>query len=167
MHYIVVLFIILFSSNAAFAKQIEVVVGWTKPPYVISEQDSGFELELVRAILLEMGHDMAPIYVPFGRTASIMKKGEVDIGLTLNPGHDIDPAILTDAYVYYQNVAVSRTDRNFEIHEIQDLVGHSVIAFQTAISVLGEEFKDTLAHQKTIWSLHNKTGRLVCYCLAA
>lgn len=153
MHYIVVLFIILFSSNAAFAKQIEVVVGWTKPPYVISEQDSGFELELVRAILLEMGHDMAPIYVPFGRTASIMKKGEVDIGLTLNPGHDIDPAILTDAYVYYQNVAVSRTDRNFEIHEIQDLVGHSVIAFQTAISVLGEEFKDTLAHQKNYMEL--------------
>jgi polar amino acid transport system substrate-binding protein len=153
MHYIVVLFIILFSSNAAFAKQIEVVVGWTKPPYVISEQDSGFELELVRAILLEMGHDMAPIYVPLGRTASIMKKGEVDIGLTLNPGHDIDPAILTDAYVYYQNVAVSRTDRNFEIHEIQDLVGHSVIAFQTAISVLGEEFKDTLAHQKNYMEL--------------
>ncbi|MBQ4829210.1 transporter substrate-binding domain-containing protein [Alteromonas sp. MMG017] len=153
MHYIVVLLIILFSSHAAFAKQIEVVVGWTKPPYVISEQDSGFELELVRAILLEMGHDMSPIYVPFGRTASLVKKGGMDIGLTLNPGHDIDPAILTDAYVYYQNVAVSRTDRNLEINEIEDLLGHSVIAFQTAISVLGEEFKNTLAHQKNYMEL--------------
>lgn len=153
MHYIVVLFFILFCSHAAFAKQIEVVVGWTKPPYVISEEDSGFELELVRSILLEMGHDMSPIYVPFGRTASMLKKGGMDMGLTLNPGHEIDPAMLTDAYVYYQNVAVSRTDRNFEINEIQDLVGHSVIAFQTAISVLGEEFKNTLAHQKNYMEL--------------
>jgi polar amino acid transport system substrate-binding protein len=153
MHYIVVLLIILFSSHAAFAKQIDVVVGWTKPPYVISEQDSGFELELVRAILLEMGHEMSPIYVPFGRTASLVKKGGMDIGLTLNSGHDIDPAILTDPYVYYQNVAVSRTDRNLEINEIEDLLGHSVIAFQTAISVLGEEFKNTLAHQKNYMEL--------------
>ena len=153
MRHYVVLFLILFSSQAAFAKQIEVVVGWTKPPYVISEHDSGFELELVRAILLEIGHDMSPIYVPFGRTASLVTKGDMDMGLTLNIGHDIDPAILTDAYVYYQNVAVSRTDRNFEINQIQDLLGHSVIAFQTAISVLGEEFKNTLAHQKNYMEL--------------
>jgi len=148
MHYIAFILVIFFSSHTAFARQVDVVVGWTKAPYVISEKDSGFELELVRAILLEMGHEMQLIYVPFGRTASVVRKGGVDMGLTLNSGHDIDPAILSDEYVYYQNVAVSLADRHLEINEIKDLHGYGVIAFQTALSVLGEAFKNTMAHKK-------------------
>lgn len=160
MHYIAVIFIILFSSHAAFARQIEVVVGWTKAPYVISEQDSGFELELVRAILQEMGHEMLPLYVPFGRTASVVRKGRVDMGLTLNPEHDVDPAILSNKYVYYQNVAISRTDRRLEINEIKDLLDYSVIAFQTAISVLGDEFENTLAQKENYIELAQQESQV-------
>ncbi|WP_368411524.1 substrate-binding periplasmic protein [Alteromonas sp. 1_MG-2023] len=128
-------------------------MGWTKAPYVIEENDSGFEVELVRAILLEMGHEMIPIYVPFGRTASFVRSGEVDMGLTLNPWHDIDPAILSNNYVHYQNVAITRTDRNLQINQVKDLLGYSIIGFQTASSVLGDEFGKLLAHQKNYMEL--------------
>jgi len=131
------------------AKELDVVVGWNKPPYVISQEHTGFEVDLVRAILADMGHTLSPIYVPFGRTARLLKDEAVDIALTLNPAHNVDEAILSTPYIIYQNVAVTRADRNISIERIDDLKGKSVIAFQTAQSVLGEDFGSILASQPT------------------
>jgi polar amino acid transport system substrate-binding protein len=125
------------------------VVGWNKPPYVISQEHTGFEVDLVRAILAEMGYGLSPIYVPFGRTARLLKDNAVDIGLTLNPAHNVEVAILSEPYIIYQNVAVTRADRELTINSIDDLKDKSVIAFQTAQSVLGEDFGQTLASQPT------------------
>ena len=86
------------------ARELDVVVGWNKPPYVISQEHSGFEIDLVRAILAEMGHTLSPIYVPFGRTARLLKDSTVDIGLTQSAAHDIDDSVLSDPYIIYQNV---------------------------------------------------------------
>ncbi len=131
------------------AKELDVVVGWNKPPYVISQEHTGFEVDLVRAILAEMGYGLSPIYVPFGRTARLLKDDAVDIGLTLNPAHTVDQSILSEPYIIYQNVVVTRADRELTIYSIDDLKGKSVIAFQTAQSVLGEGFGRTLASQTT------------------
>ena len=138
------LFLIVSCLTPLCAKTLDVVVGLDKPPYVISANDSGFELELVRAIMADIGHDIEPVYVPFGRTSKVVKEGTVDIGLTLNFSHDIDPELLSNEYVYYQNVVVARADRHFEINTISDLTGKSIIAFQTAHLVLGEEYANTL-----------------------
>ncbi|MFZ8170433.1 substrate-binding periplasmic protein [Alteromonas macleodii] len=131
------------------AKELDVVVGWNKPPYVISQEHTGFEVDLVRAILAEMGYGLSPIYVPFGRTARLLKDDSVDIGLTLNPAHTVDQSILSEPYIIYQNVVVTRADRELTIDSIDDLKGKSVIAFQTAQSILGEDFGRTLASQTT------------------
>ncbi len=127
------------------ARELDVVVGWNKPPYVISQEHSGFEIDLVRAILTEMGHTLSPIYVPFGRTARLLKDKAVDIGLTQNAAHNLDDSVLSDPYIIYQNVVVTKAQNNFDINEVNDLKSKRVIAFQTAQSVLGEEFKQALA----------------------
>ncbi len=90
------------------ARELDVVVGWNKPPYVISQEHSGFEIDLVRAILAEMGHTLSPIYVPFGRTARLLKDSTVDIGLTQSAAHNVDDAVLSDPYIIYQNVVVTK-----------------------------------------------------------
>ncbi|WP_394222289.1 substrate-binding periplasmic protein [Alteromonas gracilis] len=131
------------------AKELDVVVGWNKPPYVITREHAGFEVDLVRAILADMGHTLSPIYVPFGRTARLLKDEAVDIALTLNSAHHVDKAILSAPYIIYQNVAVTRADRKILIQSIEDLKSKSVIAFQTAQSVLGEEFGQMMASQPT------------------
>ncbi|GGW90612.1 substrate-binding periplasmic protein [Alteromonas halophila] len=127
-------------SASVLSKTLDVVVGWNKPPYVMSDADSGFELELVRQILHELGHEMRPVYVPMGRTMMMVAEGEVDMGLTMNLRHTINATLLTDPYVIYQNVAVTRQDRQLDINSIDALAGHSVIAFQTATEVLGPAF---------------------------
>lgn len=127
------------------AKTLDVVVGWNKPPYVMSDSDSGFELELVRQILHELGHDISPLYVPFGRTMKMVQEGDVDIGLTMNAQHSVNQQLLTDPYVIYQNVAVTLQARELHIDSLNALQGRSVIAFQTASKVLGPGFADATA----------------------
>lgn len=130
------------------ARQIDVVVGWDKPPYVIAESHSGFELELVRQILHEIGHDMYPIYVPFGRTTRLVNARSADIGLTMNPSHEVDSDILSDVYVVYQNAAITLASRELELHAIDDLEDHTIAAFQTARLVLGEDFSALAASHR-------------------
>ena len=58
-----------------------------------------------------MGYGLSPIYVPFGRTARLLKDDAVDIGLT-NPAHTVDQSILSEPYIIYQNVVVTRQTEN-------------------------------------------------------
>ena len=134
---------------SASSEEIDVVVGWNKPPYVISQENSGFEVDVARAILADIGHDLSPIYVPFGRTARLLEDNLIDLGLTQNSAHVLDSAILSDPYVVYQNVAVTRAESEFEINSIEDLRGKSIIAFQTADAVLGEAFRQIVTDQAT------------------
>lgn len=143
---VIVLYSMLLTA-ATKAESLDVVVGWDKPPYVIAADHSGFELDLVRAILAEAGHDMSPIYVPFGRTARLLKDDAVDMGLTLLATHNVASDILSDPYITYQNVAVTRADRKLNIDSIADLKGKSVIAFQTAQTVLGSDFGEVMSAQ--------------------
>ena len=134
------LFCLLVVCPVSQARQIDVIVGWAKPPYVISDTHSGFELELTRTVLTKLGHDMAAIYVPFGRTAGLLEAGAGDIGLTLNTHHNINPEYLTDVYVIYQNAVITLASRNLQIETIADLNKYTVIGFQTAAQLLGDEF---------------------------
>ncbi len=67
----------LLLSLQVKAKNVEVAVGWTKPPYVIEKNDTGFEIELLRNIFKAMGHTFVPIYVPYGRSSYLLQMGRL------------------------------------------------------------------------------------------
>ncbi|WP_411270660.1 substrate-binding periplasmic protein [Alteromonas sp. CYL-A6] len=140
----IVLFFILLTSWFAHARQIEAVVGWDKPPYVMQDRNSGFEVELVRQILSELGHELIPVYVPFGRTVMMVNDRQVEMGLTMSKSHEVDPSILSDTYVIYQNVAISLQQSNLALTNLSDLAGLRVLSFQTASEVLGEAFRSVV-----------------------
>lgn len=135
---------LLLLSCASAAKSYDVIVGWNKPPYVIADGHTGFELELVRSIFAELGHTIVPIYVPFGRTPRLFNEDSNVIALTMNHFHDIAPESLTMPYVVYQNTAVSLADKSLKINSFADLTAHSVAAFQTASLVLGEDYANAV-----------------------
>ena len=141
----IILLAFLVLAPLSHARTLNVIVGWDKPPYVLSSTHTGVELELMRAVLGDMGHEILPIYVPFGRTVRLIEQGFADIGLTVNEKHDIDKSILSDPYIIYQNVAVTLAESMFTINNINDLQDKSVVAFQTASSVLGENFHQLMA----------------------
>lgn len=133
------------SVSSAAARQIEVVAGWAKPPYVIADNDSGFEIELVREILQAMGHSLKPTYIPLGRTVRQLESGNADIVMSVTLSHDIDPALLSDEYVRYQNTAITLASRKLAITELEDLAGFTVLAFQTADRILGPRYAAMVA----------------------
>ncbi|WDE03114.1 transporter substrate-binding domain-containing protein [Thalassomonas viridans] len=128
----------------AGAKQLEVSVGWSKPPYVIEKGNTGFEIELVRTIFEQMGHELTFIYIPFGRSYNLIKLGKVDIGMTMSNRFDITPAKLSDPYIVYQNVAISLKGRGINVNEIAELGKYSVVGFQNANIILGEQFSQAV-----------------------
>jgi polar amino acid transport system substrate-binding protein len=143
-HIISALTTLCFLSMSAQGKELDIAVGWTKPPYVISNDNSGFELDLVRAVLRSIGHDIIPIYVPFGRSATMLLQGQVDMALTINQRLIDRPELLSDVYIVYQNVAISLKSKKLTISSIDDLSNYSIVAFQNATIVLGEEFSQTV-----------------------
>lgn len=141
-------FLVTFISTSLCAKQWDVYVGWTKPPYVIANGNTGFELELFKQIFDELGHTIMPVYVPFGRTQRLIKSAQAEIGLTMSTRHGIAPHLLTNVYVIYQNVAIAKKSRAVDIESIDDLRRYSVLGFQTASTVLGKAFNTmTKGHQ--------------------
>ncbi|MCV2886277.1 transporter substrate-binding domain-containing protein [Aestuariibacter sp. AA17] len=130
-----------FSVSPNLDKNVDIAVGWTKPPYVIADGNTGYELDLIRTVFASIGYDITPIYVPYGRSHSMLRKGLVDVTLTLNERLGIEPEKLSDVYVVYQNVAISLKKRNLHITRLEDLSNRSVVGFQDANRVLGEEYR--------------------------
>ncbi|TMP28553.1 amino acid ABC transporter substrate-binding protein [Pseudoalteromonas rubra] len=128
-------------SKTAVADTLDVSVGWTKPPYVIEQGDTGFELDMVKAVFAALGHDLQFVYVPFGRSDSLLKTGKVDAALTMNRRMDLAGAVLSEPYITYHNTAISLKSRNLKLHSISALENYAVIGFQNASLVLGMEYQ--------------------------
>ncbi|NCP66554.1 MAG: amino acid ABC transporter substrate-binding protein [Paraglaciecola sp.] len=132
------------------AKTLLVIAGWDKPPYIITEQNKGFEVELMQHILASLGHDVQMLYVPYGRTYATLLREKADIGMTLAERSGVEPSVLSQPYVTYQNVAVSFKHNTKQITQIGDLQFVSVVAFQSAKTVLGEAFNQ-MATKNTMY----------------
>jgi polar amino acid transport system substrate-binding protein len=135
----------VFFSNALSAKdQLIVAVGLAKPPYVIQADDSGFELDLIRNILKKMGKSTKFVYTQFGHSSKMLEVEEVDAVMTTNQNVFSDISKLSDAYITYQNVAISLKQSNITINTIEDLANFSIASFQKADKVLGQVFADAV-----------------------
>jgi polar amino acid transport system substrate-binding protein len=123
------------------SKELVLVAGLAKPPYVIPELDSGFEVDLMRGVLANLGHNISMLYVPYGRTYETMKQVKADMGLTQSAQGGVESEILSLPYVTYENVAISLLKKSIKLSEFKDLQPLTVVAFQNAKRVLGTEFE--------------------------
>ena len=134
-------------------KSIDVIVGLSKPPYVIEETDSGYEIELITAVLNDINLQPKFIYVPLGRTLRLLDQGMGAMLLTINKNIVPNNKIRTRAYVTYQNVAVYRQDSNFHISSVEQLKKLRVAAFQNATKYLGHEFETAIKFNKSYFEV--------------
>lgn len=139
---------------------LDVAVGWSKPPYIIEESDSGFELELVSKVMGSLGYQLNPVYVPFGRTQSLLENGEVDLTLTVNHSLGINSDQLSDVYVVYQNVAITLKQNNINISRIADLEDYSIVAFQNASMILGRQYNESTSRNHLYLELPDQKNQV-------
>lgn len=134
------LFLFVIFAQGAKSKELVLVAGLSKPPYVIPKDNSGFEIDLMRGVLATLDFEIAVLYVPYGRTFETMQQVQADIGLTLTERSGVKSEILSLPYVTYQNVAVSLLDQSIKLDNLEQLKSFSVVAFQNANKVLGSAF---------------------------
>ena len=134
----------LCSQDAKADEQFSIAVGLAKPPYVIQENDTGFELDLIRNITKKMGKSTKFVYTQFGHSPKMLDVNGIDAVMTTNKLVFGDESKLSNEYITYQNVAISLKQKNLQINEIKDLAMYSIASFQKADKVLGETFANAV-----------------------
>lgn len=140
-----ILMLIPFTTSA---KTVQIAASWAKPPYIIPQTHSGFEIELITHVFSQLDLDVNFLYMPYDRTVEMLKRKEIDVVLTLNNLSGVAPNELSDVYILYQNVALSLKDQGLPIREIKDLANYSVVGFQSASNVLGDDFAAAVRNNK-------------------
>ncbi len=151
---LVSLIAMLFSF--AFAKEITVAVGLSLPPYVISENNNGIELDILREALKPYGYKINPIYVPLKRVAVEISQKHAQAALTVNENSGLKNVFFSDSHIAYQNAVIALKSKNWDITKLSDLDGKSILAFANAHKYLGKEFRAYIKGHKNYEEINNQ-----------
>ena len=142
---ILIIFLILTTTNSMASQPFKVVVGLSKPPYVIKESLSGFELELIQQVLTTIGKKPEFIFIPYGRSEKMLELPDISAVITVNEQMFPNSKALSENYISYQNVAISLKKNAITLNNISDISRYSIASFQLANKVLGQEFATAVA----------------------
>ena len=145
----VMLFIVLLLNTAHMTAK-EVTIGMEDfGPYYLPETQSGIIPDIVNAVFRHMPND-EPKFI-FGhsnkRLLSNFRTGKVDGATNINAFTQFTGCRTTPLFKY-QNVAITKTDKQLTLKKISDLADKSIVSFQGAKSVFGQEFIDTIDADK-------------------
>jgi polar amino acid transport system substrate-binding protein len=120
----------------------EIGISMSIPPWVIKEDDSGIELDILRAALGNDKYDIRPVYLPFERAYRLFDNGDLDA--VMNAKENVAKhGFLSDPVVTFQNYAISLSKKGFsEDISMSFLQDKSVVGFQKAKQFLGQEYAE-------------------------
>ncbi len=121
-------------AQDAPAPVLRIVLGETKPPYVVAEQRRGIEYRIVTALLDAAGYRYSVQFAPNKRAQLLLAGGEADAVIGGSGGY------LSAPYIAYKNMAITLCERHIQLAEIADLARYRVAAFQNASLFLGPEY---------------------------
>lgn len=141
----------LIKPSASFAEEtfiqntfettLNIGVSFAIPPWVITDNDSGIELEILKEAFSSAGYKVKPNYLSFSLAYSLFEAGKLD-GVVNAKENILKSGFYSDPVVTFQNVAISLNNNEFpENIDISFLQDKSIIAFQKASLLLGDEFK--------------------------
>jgi len=125
-------FLLIYLSPLSIAQTIKMGFGESLRPYVIQENNSGIEVDIIRAALAYKNHHLIPIYAPLHSLPILFDKQRVDainvkLQVNLTRTHfDAQPSL------FYQDVIVTLEKNNYTIKQSSDLKGLRVFAFHNA-----------------------------------
>ncbi|WP_168171530.1 ABC transporter substrate-binding protein [Lacimicrobium sp. SS2-24] len=135
-----ILLLFLLAVSPLQAKQLIVAFGQDKPPFVIGKSRDGLEIELFRAALNSGGdYEMVVLHMPNNRLqTAIQSIPGIDAVASVSKTPDLNHFV--DRFIYFENYAVTRKKDDIALEGIKDLQNYSVVAWQQAHLVLGDEF---------------------------
>jgi polar amino acid transport system substrate-binding protein len=147
-------------SKIKASKTLNIGVSFAIPPWVIAENNSGIELDILKETLAPSGYELKPNYLPFALSYSLFEAGKLDIVLNAKKPA-LKSGFLSDPVVTFQNVAVSLQEKGFpEDISLPFLIDKSVIAFQKASILLGEEFAEMTKKNPMYQEIANQSQQI-------
>ncbi len=125
---------------------IEMVAGLPKPPFIIEENTSGIQLEIIREALSTENIEVNFSHLPLGRNITGYQQWHIDGVSILLSDFQYPGLFVSRPYITYENVAITLEDKNITLENFKQLSGKSVIAFQNARKFLGEEYGNTVSY---------------------
>ena len=148
-NFIFFIFVYLFSTTSMANQAFKVVLGLSKPPYVIEKGQTGFELELIQQLLAAMGKAPEFIFIPYGRSEKMLALPDIDAVMTVNDKIFPNSHHLSKSYISYENVAISMKKNAISLNSVAELANYSIAAFQLAHKALGQEFSTAVTNSST------------------
>lgn len=132
-------------SPAPEAPTLRLVIGETKPPYVIAEERRGVEYDLLTAIVDAAGFRPQVGFAPNKQAQLLLASGQADAVIGNSGG------FLSEPYIAYKNMAISLCRNNIRLAKVADLGRYRVGSFQNAQRYLGPEFAAMAAKNPDYW----------------
>ncbi len=127
-------------ANETAPQLLNIGISFSIPPWVIKDNNSGIELDLLYAALDSQKYIVKPNYVPFAQAFKLFDAGRLDGVINAKAGVT-QSGFLSDPVVTFQNVAVSLRKKGYPEDISMDFLQNKfVVAFQKARQLLGEEF---------------------------
>jgi len=152
--YLVIL-LLLFHPFLLAKDELKIGVG-NFPPFFIEEGERGLFLDITKEVFkLLPEYEATYTFMSNSKLLREINKGEkIDVACNIFAGSNVD-AYLSEPLFRYTDVAVSKKENNFIINKVTDLKSRSISAYQGAIDLLGDEFKQ-MAHENKHYTEHGQ-----------
>ncbi|MBT1445425.1 transporter substrate-binding domain-containing protein [Shewanella sp. JM162201] len=134
------LLLLMLLALPSGAATVTIGAAFNRPPYIIEDAESGFELEVIRAAFAEMGMEVRFKFYSRKRQILFYEKGRLDGVMTISPSFGLS-GYPSDIYINYFNVAISLKSRQLHLQQVMDLANYNVVAFENASLLLGGDIQ--------------------------
>ena len=135
--------LIFLTFSQAYSREL-VIFSSDAPPHMIAANNSGIDIDIVKTILTEMGHNISIEFSPLKRAMEQVKKKEADVFLPTFFQEDSDNIFISNTFIQYRPMIFSLKKSRLAINSFTDLKGLRIVSFQGATGYFGEAF-----HQAT------------------
>jgi len=131
------------AGGRAVAGTLTVAFGKDNHPYSIPESLGGITFDILQQTLGSEGYQLTPLYSPYERRFKVYQEKDLDVAVDARPEsvalYKLDGFLSVPA-LRFDNVAVYLKKNRFSITRTADLAKRSVISWQGAQYVMGDEY---------------------------
>jgi len=110
------------------------------PPHMVKAKNGGIDIDIVKQILKQIGHDIDIIYVPLERAKLMVSEHKADVFVpTFFQPHN-KKVYYSDPVISYKPMVFTLKSSGIAYKSMSDLKNLSIITFQGASGYFGEEF---------------------------
>lgn len=143
---VILILLLAITSSNAFAKELTVIFGVSRPPFISQDPPSGISYELFNIIASRLGWQFQAKFASNKRMEHELSSMVVDVIVEVQKSNDL--AYYSDPFLAYRNFAVSRAKDNIIFRDYADLKGRSVCSWQNASKNLGVTFENQIPNFK-------------------